>query len=79
MNRSFVKGDGTRAVALFTQLGPNEWRVSLLLENPAQAIQQTIGPETLQSPTMAYEWIMQQAGKHGFKEGEFALRGDKFE
>jgi hypothetical protein len=75
----FVTAAGGRATAFFTQLGPDEWRVSLLLENPTQAMQQTIGPETFRWPTTAYEWIVQQAAKHGFEEGEFAMRGYKLE
>jgi len=78
MNSSFVKADGGQATAFFTQLGPSEWRVSLLLEDPARAIQRT-SPETFQSPTTAYEWIVRQASQHGFEEGQFALRGDKIE
>jgi hypothetical protein len=28
---------------------------------------------------IAYEWIVRQAGHHGFEEGQFALRRDKIE
>jgi hypothetical protein len=66
-----LKKHGGIATGTIAKEPDGRFRASLLIRNLEKEIQQMRGPEFLGSERAARDWVIRQAGLHGFGPNEF--------
>ncbi len=67
------KADGIHARGTVTKVADGSWRAHFVVTDPARGFQQERGPEFFASEAKARDWILLQAGHHGFADADFEI------
>jgi hypothetical protein len=66
-NKPLTAVKGAHFSGLISEVGPGEWRAFAWVRKPDQALEQTIGPQTLATEPLARQWLSLAAARHGFE------------
>jgi hypothetical protein len=65
--------EGPHFSGLISEVRPGEWRAFAWVRKPDQALEQTIGPQTLATIPLAREWLRLAAASHGFENFDIVV------
>lgn len=73
MKDPIQKGEGVHAIGTVSKEADGSWRAGLTVKDPARGFEQQRGPELFASEAKARDWILLQAGHHGFADEDFDI------
>ncbi|RTL50874.1 MAG: hypothetical protein EKK40_12280 [Bradyrhizobiaceae bacterium] len=73
MQDPIQKGEGVHARGTVTRGADGRWEAHLEVKDPARGFRQERGPEFFATEAKARDWILLQAGHHGFADEDFDI------
>ncbi len=67
------KADGVHAKGRVAKAADGSWQANLVVRDPARGFAQERGPEFFATEAKARDWILLQAGHHGFADEDFDI------
>ncbi len=73
MSDLILKAHGAHAVGTVSHTADGQWSATLVVKDADKGFQQDRGPEIFSSEAKARDWILLQAGHHGFADDDFDI------
>ncbi len=73
MKDPIQKSEGIHARGTIAKGSDGRWQASLVVKDPARGFAQERGPEFFATEAKARDWILLQAGHHGFADADFEI------
>ncbi|HEU0097107.1 MAG TPA: hypothetical protein VFQ52_11690 [Rhizomicrobium sp.] len=73
MKDPIQKSEGVHAKGTVAKSADGSWRAGLVVKDPARGFEQERGPEFFATEDKARDWILLQAGHHGFADEDFDI------
>lgn len=73
MSGPILKAHGAHALGTISHAKDGRWRATLVVKDIDKGFQQERGPEFFASEAKARDWILLQAGHHGFADDDFDI------
>lgn len=71
MKDPIQKAEGIHAKGMIAKAADGRWQARLVVQDPARGFEQARGPEFFATEAKARDWILLQAGHHGFADEDF--------
>lgn len=69
-----LKVHGAHALGTISHAKDGSWRAILVVKDLDKGFEQKRGPESFASEAKARDWILLQAGHHGFADDDFDIK-----